>query len=401
MSADYTYRGARLDSLRPESLATPAEAAAMRTTYTVTVALDAQRDTRVPLPTPSADARVISFSDPTITLFRDDADMLYAQCAQRGVHEVTYTIGTPGDYSFAPFPGPDVPFVPEPQPLPANVRADAEFVLDVIGAIPGASHTATVRRLHQYCAGFAVCPLEPDDLQANDFLTLALARKGVCRHRARVFFVLARAAGIPTRLVENRVHSFCEVRQPDGTWRRIEFRLGVDEGAPNATRSTSPDQRSAIASRAPGGHPVLLIASIVGGLLIVLVGAATLWWLRTMSTSHGIATIDAAAVPPTRGRRDDTAHSLGALQGVTHALLAQVRHRAGYRFGVSPEDTTALRAAVDRTPMPERARRGFAGVFDAPAPDALASDDIESLYWSCWHVLQWLEETARDSLRTN
>jgi hypothetical protein len=54
------------------------------------------------------------------------------------------------------------------------------------------------------------------------YLDLALARKGVCRHRAFAFLVTALNVGIPTRLIHNEAHAWVEVH--DGSrWRRIDL----------------------------------------------------------------------------------------------------------------------------------------------------------------------------------
>ena len=72
-----------------------------------------------------------------------------------------------------------------------------------------------------YFRGFVAGELSdgPDDL----YLDLALGGHGVCRHRAFAFIVTARAAGVPTRYVQNEAHAFAEIKVPDGTWRRVDL----------------------------------------------------------------------------------------------------------------------------------------------------------------------------------
>ncbi len=205
-----------------------------REEFVVVVTVDPRPGRPVPVPTPAPDSWVTEFTtSPRVrsTFYRDTHGQLYFTAQARGRVKLQYTVsGRRDDYDNTPLPA--VSFEAEPANLPANVAADAAVVIDAIGGIPALTYENTVRRLHSYFAGFAVAPIDQSEQRANEYLTVALARKGVCRHRARAFFITANAAGVRTRLVENRCHSFCEVLLPDGNWRRLEFRLGNEEGPP-------------------------------------------------------------------------------------------------------------------------------------------------------------------------
>ena len=60
---------------------------------------------------------------------------------------------------------------------------------------------------------------------------IVTGKVGVCRHRAFAFMLLARGAGVPTRVVYNEAHAFVEIKLPAGDWMRID--LGGD--APSLT----------------------------------------------------------------------------------------------------------------------------------------------------------------------
>ncbi|MFC1572209.1 transglutaminase domain-containing protein [Candidatus Eisenbacteria bacterium] len=191
-----------------------------------TVKVHLLRGIPTPIPSPSPDAIVSSYvctPPASLNFLKDSGDALCVVADRTGVVKIDYDLLTVGDYRSGPIT--NVPFTPRPQVLPDNVRAASERVIEAIGGLPAPGFNQTLWRLRSYFSGFAVAPLTEDDQQENEFLTVALARKGVCRHRARSFFVVANALGIPTRLVENEVHSFVEVLLPNDRWRRVELRL--------------------------------------------------------------------------------------------------------------------------------------------------------------------------------
>jgi hypothetical protein len=111
--------------------------------------------------------------------------------------------------------------------LPPAAAAAGREVLAVIGVRGDQSFAAGVALLVAWFRGFEEKPFEGGS--ADIYRDLALARTGVCRHRAFAFMITARAAGVPTRYVQNEAHAFVEVRAPDGAWRRIDLGGGVAE----------------------------------------------------------------------------------------------------------------------------------------------------------------------------
>ena len=334
----------------------------------VTTRVELRPGVPVSIPTSAPGATVWDWNTSSgipLKFTRDSGDGLcVAGDAWRDI-DLSYDLVAGVDYWNAPIP--DTPFTPAATSLPDNIRRDAAEVLRRVGGIPGATFRGTVRRLHAYCAGFVVAPIKPSERRANDFLTLALARKGVCRHRALVFFVLANAAGVRTRLVSNKVHAFCEIQLPDGTWRRMEFRLEDAPGGPWP------------AELPPGwwASPLLGVASIsaialfiVGLVLIGLVGAhldRTLHRLpRTGEELH-----------EARGIRDDRLQAFGQIR----ALVAVVSGEAA--------------ASGDNLAQMVQLRRRLEGFAASEANDVDVSE-LQRVHWDCRFVLRWLRRTRGD-----
>jgi Transglutaminase-like superfamily/Domain of unknown function (DUF4129) len=213
----------------------PPAASSQTRTFSATVKLHLKKGEPVPVPTPTPDAVVTGYAvtprkggtPPRIQFQKDPADGLRAISDQSGLVEIKVDFVARDGYLSTPLPATPMKVSKlRPMPLPANVRADAKFVLGRIGGLPAANFDDTVRRLQAWCNGFVIAPIEKYDVNRNAFLTVALARKGCCRHRATTFTVLANAAGIPARMVTNEIHAFAEVQLPNGSWRAVDFRLG-------------------------------------------------------------------------------------------------------------------------------------------------------------------------------
>ena len=81
-----------------------------------------------------------------------------------------------------------------------------------------------LKALHRYCTAFTQAPLSRTSTTPLDSLNLLLQeQKGVCRHRARVFYEVAKALGFPCRFIENVLHAFVEVCVDD-KW--VAYELG-------------------------------------------------------------------------------------------------------------------------------------------------------------------------------
>ena len=222
----------------------------------------------VPLPTPAAGVRVVSYrTTPAVPVqfYVDGADNLYAKAAQGGRYRLVYLVEAEPRY----FAGPlwergasrtrlsDVP-ARLLRPLPRRLQREARTVLRRIGVreSQSADYGETLERLVSYFRAFSLEELNPDGEDGRGeslYLQLALQQRGVCRHRSYSFVVTALAAGIPARYVENELHVFVEVYIPlpaegGGYWRRIN--LG---GAPLQQRVVEGEAK--VAYREKGGDP--------------------------------------------------------------------------------------------------------------------------------------------------
>jgi transglutaminase-like putative cysteine protease len=124
--------------------------------------------------------------------------------------------------------------------LPRALARDVEMVAARIG-LPKSTPRETVVALVDYFRSFEESD-EPPSPERSVYLSLALSKKGVCRHRAYAFMVTATGLGIRSRAVMNEAHAWVEVL--DGQqWRRVD--LGgagtlLDESPPSTGPRYSP-----------------------------------------------------------------------------------------------------------------------------------------------------------------
>jgi hypothetical protein len=288
---------------------------------------------------------------------------------------------------------PETPFTPVEIPLPPNVRADAERVAAAIGGLPAPTYGATVRRLHAYFADFSVCPLEPADRRENEFLTIALARKGVCRHRARAFVPVAQALGVPARLVENRCHSFAEVQLPDGRWRRLEFRL---ESLPTSNTTMMDESIASDGSSSDGrrgGQPSFGTSNPVPLLLGYLVALGVAVPLLCSYYRDVRAHVVGNASQPSRAERRAHRDRGRAVRVAPAQLAVQVREQlAAY---LDEDDPTALPRAVAASDMPPDIKRRALDVLGEGPRLPSNGVELQATFWTCASVLRWLEGRQR------
>lgn len=368
----------------------PTEADDARYVFRVDVRVRLQRGRPVPVPSPAADSVLLLWEcTPPVALefFLDGGDGLVVIGDQSRSVDLRYTVACASNYSFAALP--DVPFVPEDVALPDEVRRSGEQVLAAIGDLPRPGFAATVRRLHAYFAGFSVCPLVAGDQRENAYLTIALARKGVCRHRARTFCITAAALGLRTRLVENLTHSFAEVQLPDGDWRRLEFRLGDGE--------RPPVPRTQAARDAGLGDGLASSGVTWGGAGGVLLGLCLLFlmWRRHRGTAqaHRLEPGPAAARAMRRARRD---HRRGWQRDAVDRLQIVVRQRLVQRLGLLGWDREQVDLRLQQEDVPLHVRHRLTELSRSGAAVAggsrFGASDIQYDYWNAYHLLRWLDQ---------
>ncbi|GJM20667.1 MAG: hypothetical protein DHS20C15_05820 [Planctomycetota bacterium] len=367
---DVVISGARFARSASEFTSALGSGAGARDTSRVSVKLLLFAGSPLAVPSPSADFEVLSWncSPPTeLEFLRDASDTLFVRSESTRSVQLDYEIASFANYDTAPLP--DTPFVPQAIALPDDVRADAERVLARIGELHGKSYAQTVRRLHDYFEGFAVTPLKREEVVGSEYLSLALARKGVCRHRAQAFVVTAHALGLPARYVANRIHAFAEVQLPNGSWRRLEFRL--PRNGPPVT-------------------PWLLLGVAFAGALVVMRRDH-----RRVNHAYAPGTLQRGDRTKLRAQIDSSSgHQTGALA----RLLAVVRQRVALELGCDDTDPDTLSAALEHAELDPLLRRHVEQVLQLSRKlgesDAPGASELQHAYWNSYHILRVLDGSA-------
>lgn len=265
-------------------------------------------DKPVPLPTPAAGIRLLSYkSSPprTLSFYLDGAENLYVRSPVRGRHRVIYLVDAAPTY----FAGPlwqrgerraqlrDVPRAMVPA-LPGRFRREAARVLRHINLRPepDSDYQEVLSRLVGYFRAFQLGELDEASADKSLYLRISLSQRGVCRHRGYAFVITALAAGIPARYVENELHVFVEVYVPHdggGAWRRIN--LG---GAPLQQRVVEGETK--VAYREKGGDPFERPPSFQSGTPPQVTGLPK----RTGRGEPGTGSRGAGELPPLDGPED-------------------------------------------------------------------------------------------------
>ncbi len=131
-------------------------------------------------------------------------------------------------------------------PVPARF-AGAPQLRDMSVRVFGKPDPAFLDRMKRYFLSFDVLPLLPHDSRMSLEEAILLQKRGVCRHRALLFFGIANAWGYETRLVLNEVHAFVEIRLPGKSWTRLD--LGGAELPPSFVPPGAPGIHSPIRYR--------------------------------------------------------------------------------------------------------------------------------------------------------
>lgn len=149
----------------------------------------------------------------TVKLFWNKTlQQYYVKCAQETKVEILYQFKVNPAYEKDPTTIP----VSETSLLPKSLQdilskrlkehAPLKFLFEEISPLE------KLRLLKIYCQEFTVNSLNSEVKNSLDnLLACIIEQKGVCRHRSRVFMILAQLVGIPVKIVENELHSYCEV----------------------------------------------------------------------------------------------------------------------------------------------------------------------------------------------
>lgn len=136
----------------------------------------------------------------------------YVTCKQKTKLDILYQFSINSDYDKKP----SQIKLAETSLLPQSLREELQTRLK--GHAPlqflfeKYSPLEKLNKLYDYCKSFRVEELKVEVKSDLDIIIACIfEKKGVCRHRSRAFMLLAHLIGIPSKLIENETHSFCEV----------------------------------------------------------------------------------------------------------------------------------------------------------------------------------------------
>jgi hypothetical protein len=191
--------------------------------------LDFRGGRMLPLPSVSPESRILSVRtepETELAIERDGAGNFFAvQHSRAAPNEVfvAFLTDAPRSYFAAELPRARVDaLAAELPPLDDGIRARALDLAAELGVTRRSELGHALASLTAHFRGFEESEQPPPDT-GDVLLDLVRAKKGVCRHRAYGFVVIAQALGIPARFVQNEAHSWVEVKLPRVGWMRIDL----------------------------------------------------------------------------------------------------------------------------------------------------------------------------------
>lgn len=206
---------------------------------------------RVPLPSVAPDSRILQWQavpHADLTLQRDAAGNFVVTAAHAVDIDLRFVMDAPSRYFAAPLGSHAAHRDPERPKLDPGLQQRAQLLWAPVGVSPRQDRKQQLLVLADWFRSFA--PGQPPEAGKDPLADLVLSKKGVCRHRALGFIVMAHSLGIPTHYVMNDAHAFIEVWAPlaDGTdaWQRLDLGGGaesLDVTAAENKRMHVPEQR--------------------------------------------------------------------------------------------------------------------------------------------------------------
>ncbi|NOU30523.1 MAG: transglutaminase domain-containing protein [Polyangiaceae bacterium] len=226
VDASYTLSVADA-KLTPVPLQGSAVDGAREDRFSADIPLDLSPDKPSRIPTPGPSTRIVQArllragaALPFIVV-HDSADNWFAVSPTKAKARLILELAVPKDAFGFDFGNPSARDLPRVSALPPSVSKAAAEVAAHIGTSRALSPRENVAKLVAYFRSFADSDETPPTAR-DIYLDLALAQKGVCRHRSFTFLVTAQALGIPTRMVTNEAHAWVEVHNGTG-WKRIDL----------------------------------------------------------------------------------------------------------------------------------------------------------------------------------
>lgn len=231
------------------------------------VVLDFTDGNDVPLPSVSPESRILTLrtepANVALHLERDHADNFFAvlDAPSPTVREVRVIFLTDAPRTYFGFDegaalptAPSDALVADVPILPDAVEHDALTFAGELGLSRGDPFDRVLGTLVDHFRAFEESEEPPADT-GNIFLDLARGMRGVCRHRAYAFAIVAMALGIPTRFVNNEAHAWVEVHMPERRgWLRVDLG-GSAQGLVSRSADRGPEYRPPVRDLLPQPEP--------------------------------------------------------------------------------------------------------------------------------------------------
>ncbi|PKN45032.1 MAG: hypothetical protein CVU59_10150, partial [Deltaproteobacteria bacterium HGW-Deltaproteobacteria-17] len=149
-------------------------------------------------------------------LLRNAADMMYFKPGRWRQTTLRIRIAAPRTY-FRPPLLEDLAL-----PVPRQFEGSLQ-IRNMSTRVFGRPDRRFLAKMTQYFRQFDVLPLLPYGNRISLEEAILVQKRGVCRHRALLFFAIAQAWGYDVRLVMNMVHAFVEVRPAGQPWVRVDL----------------------------------------------------------------------------------------------------------------------------------------------------------------------------------
>ena len=226
-----------------------------REQFWASLLIEGEAGSFIPIPSVAPSSRIYELStnpETPITLWADGAGNRFVQLSEElGTIRLNFVTDAPINY-FSP---PDIPrgipldelggYSSQPSPLPKALQQQAEQALEHIGISDEDDFDIALAKLVRWFRAFEARPLSFPGREDSNFLDIVYEQRGVCRHRAIAFVVLAHQLGIAAHYVHNEAHAFVEVDVPLRGWLRIDLgggALGLDVHSPEQTRRHRPQE---------------------------------------------------------------------------------------------------------------------------------------------------------------
>lgn len=165
-----------------------------------------------------------------LQFFADDAGNFTVRADVGGEVDLRWLMDAPSGYFAAPLGTQRGRDDPERPHLDPALQARAAALWPALGVDAHMERSAVLLRLAEWFRAFE--PGAPPLAGKDPLADLVLSQKGVCRHRALGFLVMAHSLGIASHYVMNDAHAFLEVWAPardgKGAWQRLDLGGGSD-----------------------------------------------------------------------------------------------------------------------------------------------------------------------------